>query len=650
MAERIGVFICECGPNIKEAIDIDDALRFTKEIENVVVAEKFGLLCSAAGKSFLKDKFKEHNLTRVVIAACSPKEHEITFMNLLRESGINPFFLQIANIREQCAWVIKDSAAATGKAKEIILAAVKRVAFHEPLEVKEIECNPDVLVVGAGIAGISAALTLAQKNRKVYLIEKLPVIGGKVARYEEVFPSLKCASCMLDPVLDKVLHDANIELITLAEVQEVSGFFGNFIVKIKRRARFVDLNTCIGCEACFELCPVKVKNEYELGQSFRKAIFIPYAGNLPNAAVIDKEHCLRFQGKVCNACQNACPFGSINYNETDKIQELNVGAIVLSTGFEAFNPDKAPQYGYGKIKNVYTSLEFERLLSSTGPTKGKVLLKDGRIPKTAALIHCVGSRDQRYNEYCSGTCCMTLLKFAQLIKKKNPEVSVTEFYSDFCLPGKEGQKFLNALAEKKGINFVRLNNFDSIKLSVKKDKIIIKYENIFRKSKTDCFDLVVLGTALEATSEAKEIAEIFGLARDKNGFFLEEDGQLAPVSTAVEGIFVAGCAKGPKDIQGSVIEAQAAAGKILSRLIPGEKLKLEPKIAVIDGNLCSGCKICLGLCPYNAIIYDNKEKRAKINEVLCRGCGVCVVACPSAAIQCRHFTEAQIAEEIKSYL
>ncbi len=650
MPERIGVFICECGPNIKEAIEIDEVLRFIKEIENVVVAEKFGLLCSGAGKNFIKDKLKEHNLTRAVFAACSPKEHEITFMNLLREGGINPFFLQIANIREQCAWVIKDRAAATGKAKEIILAAVKRVVFHEPLEIKEIECNPDVLVVGAGIAGISAALTLAQKNRKVYLIEKLPVIGGKVARYEEVFPSLKCASCMLDPVLDKVLHDANIELITLAQVQEVSGFFGNFTVKIKRKARFVDLNTCIGCEACFEHCPIKVKNEFDLGHSARKAIFIPYAGNLPNVAVIDKDHCLRFQGQVCNACQDACPFGSINYNETDKIQELNVGAVVLSTGFEAFNPNKAPQYGYGKIKNVYTSLEFERLLSATGPTQGKVLLNDGRVPKAAALIHCVGSRDKKYNEYCSGTCCMTLLKFAQLIKKKNPEVSVAEFYSDFCLPGKEGQRFLAALAGQKGINVVQLNKCNAITISERKDRIIVKYENIFGKSKSGFFDLVILGTALEAASEAEEIAKIIGLPQGKDGFFLEEDGHLAPVSTAIEGIFIAGCAKGPKDIQGSVIEAQAAAGKILSRLIPGEKLKLEPKAAVIEENLCSGCKVCLGLCSYNAITYDSNEKHAKINEVLCRGCGICVAACPSAAIQNRHFTETQIIEEIKSYL
>lgn len=650
MAERIGVFICECGPNIKDAMDIGEIAEFVKGIESVSAVEKFGLLCSETGKNFIKDKIKEYNLTRVVIAACSPKEHEVTFMNLLRNSGINPFFLQVANIREQCAWVVKDKSIAAKKAKKIIQAAVKRVILHEPLEIKEIECNSDAFVVGSGVAGITAALTLAQKNRKVYLVEKSPVIGGKVARYEEVFPELKCASCMLDPLLDAVLHNANIELITLGEVAEVSGFFGNFMVKVNKKARFVNLNACIGCEACFEVCPVKVKNEYNSGFDERKAIYMPYKGNLPNAAVIDKQHCLRFQGKACDACQNACPFGAINYDDTDQVKEFKAGAVVVAVGFDEFNPKRAAQYGYGKIKNVYTGMEFERLLSPTGPSKGKILLEGGRPAKKIALIHCVGSRDKRYNEYCSGTCCMALLKFCRLLKKKNPQALVTEFYSDFCLPGKYGQDFFNKALDKKGINIIRLNNFDSIKISEKKGRISIQYKSDQGKAKTDYFDMVVLGSAIEAAADNKEIAEIFGIPLSKDGFFMEEDIQLSPVSTAVEGVFVAGCAKGPKDIQGSVTEAAAAAGKILSRLIPGEKLMLEPKIAVIDEELCSGCKVCLVLCPYSAITYDNEKKHSKINEALCRGCGVCAAGCPSAAIKCRHFTDNQIWEEIKGAL
>src|SRR3972149_402993 len=380
MEKRIGVFICECGPNIKDAVNINEIERFVQSLDNVVLTRTFNLFCSEEGKRLIKDDIQKYLLTNIVIAACSPKEHEITFRKVLTEAGINPFLLQIANIREQCAWVVKNKKLATQKAGAIIAGAVRRIAFHEPLETKEIQCHSDVIVAGAGVAGISATLTLAQKNRKVYLIEKLPCIGGKVARYEKVFPDLECTSCMLDPLLDKVLHNEHIELLTFSEVQEVLGYYGNFVVEVKK--------------------------EYNEGLDNRKAIYIPYAGALPHVAVIDKKHCLHLQGKDCNACQNVCPFGSINYEETDQIQELKVGAIVLATGFDIFNPKSASQYGYGKIEDVYTSLEFERLLNSDVPTGGKLLQKNGKPPKRIAIIHCVGSRTKKYHEYCSGICCI----------------------------------------------------------------------------------------------------------------------------------------------------------------------------------------------------------------------------------------------------
>jgi len=647
---RIGVYICECGPNIKEAIDVNEIAEFAQGLENVVLTKPFHLLCSEEGKTLIGKDIKEYQLTNIVLAACSPKEHEITFRKVLRNAGLNPFMLQIANIREQCAWVIKDRALATQKAKAMIAAAVKRVAYHEPLETKEIQCHSDVLVVGAGVAGISAALTLAQRNRKVYLVEKLPCIGGKVARYEKVFPSLECASCVLDPLLDEVLHNEHLELIAFSEVEEVLGFYGNFIVKVRKKARFVDSTTCIGCGACSEICPVKVKNEYNEGLDNRKAIYIPYPGALPHVAVIDGEHCLHLQGKECNACQDACPFGSIHYEDTDQIQELEVGAIVLATGFDVFDPKKVSQYGYGKIKNVYTSLEFERLLNSTGPTGGKILFKNGQPPKRIALIHCVGSRTKKYHEYCSGICCMYSLKFSHLIKEQLPDSSITEFYSDFCLPGRESQGFFNKLADTKGVHFVQVKNIDSIELSQKDSTILMKYEDIHGKIKGPSFDLVILSVALEAARDARELAEIFDISQDKDGFFLEEHTNVAPVSTSVGGIFIAGCAHGPKDIQGAVAEGQAAAGRILSKLIPGEKFLLEPIIAEVDEDLCSGCKTCISLCPYKALTYDQKKKVVSVHEVLCRGCGICVATCPSAAIKARHFTDRQIVAEIKGLL
>jgi heterodisulfide reductase subunit A len=647
---RAAVYICECGPNIKDTIDINEVATFVRGLDNVVLTKSFNLLCSEEGQNLIERDIKKFNLSNVVIAACTPKEHEITFRKVLTKAGLNPFLLQIANIREQCAWIVKDRVLATQKAKEMIAAAVRRVVMHEPLEVKEIQCESDVLVVGAGIAGISAALTLAQKNRNVYLVERQPCIGGKAARFEKVYPHMECASCVFDALMDEVLHHGHIEIITSSEIQEVLGFYGNFIIKLRKKAQFVDSKSCIGCGACFEVCPVKVKNEYNERLDKRKAIYIPYPGSLPHIAVIDKEHCIRFHGKECNACQDACPFGSIRYEETDQIKELKVGAIVLATGFDVFDPKRASQFGYGKMRNVYTSLEFERLLSSNGPTGGKILLENGKPPKRVAIIHCVGSRTKKHNEYCSGVCCMYSLKFSYLVKEQLPGSSIIEFYTDFCLPGRESQRFFNNLAGKEGVDFFQVKNIDSVELTQRQDNILITYKDVYNRRKKLLVDLAVLSVALEAARDAGELARIFGISQDKDGFFLEEHTNIAPVSTFTGGIFIAGCAHGPKDIQSAVAEGQAAAGKILSQLIPGEKLVLEPIIAEVNKDSCSGCKTCISLCPYKALTYDSMKKIVSVNEVLCRGCGVCVTVCPSAAIKARNFTDNQIVAEIQGLL
>jgi heterodisulfide reductase subunit A len=648
LAERIGVYICECGPNIRDAIDIDEVVKFAKGIENVVLAKPVGLMCSEDGKALISDEIKKENLTRVVFAACSPKEHELTFKGILRNAGLNPFLLQIANIREHCAWVVKDKPLATDKAKAMIKAAVGRVVHHEPLETKEIECQPDVLVVGAGMAGISAALTLAQRNRKVYLVEKSPCIGGKVALYEDVFPNLECASCVLDPVADEVLHHEQIKMLTYSEVDEVLGFYGNFVVKVNKRARFVDVATCIGCEACFDVCPVKVRNEYNEGLNERRAIYIPYAGALPSVAVIDKEHCLRWHGEACTACQEACAFGSIDYEETDQIEEIKVGAIVLATGFDIFDPGRSPQYGYGKVENVYTSLEFERLVNPTGPTEGKIELKNGQSPEKIALVHCVGSRSSKFNEHCSGVCCMYLLKFAHQAAKKLPGVSITELYSDFCLPGKESQGFFGKVSRECAPEFLHMKDPDSIEIGEENGKVLIDYVDVHGKSKTITADMVVLAPAIEGARDAGDLARICDISQGEGGFFVEENPSIAPVSTVRDGIFIAGCAQGPKDIRSSVADGQAAAGRILSRLIPGEKLVLDAVTAEADADLCCGCKLCIAVCPYMAIHYDETGKHVVINEILCRGCGVCPAVCPSGSIKAKHFADAQISAEIQA--
>ncbi|UCB47600.1 MAG: CoB--CoM heterodisulfide reductase iron-sulfur subunit A family protein [Deltaproteobacteria bacterium] len=647
MAERIGLYVCECGPNIKEAIHMKDVLKYARGLEKVVLAKPFRLLCSKEGKELLEKDIREHELNRVVIAACSPKEHEITFRQVLGSAGLNPFLLQMANIREQCAWVIEDKRLATEKAKQMINAAVKRVTHHGPLETREIECQSDVLVVGAGIAGISAALTLAQKKRKVYVVEKLSCIGGKIARYEDLYPTLECASCILDPKIDEVLHNEQIELFTLSEVQEVLGYYGNFHVKVQQMARYVDSETCLGCGACFECCPVRVRNEYNEGLDERRAIHIPYAGALPNVAAIDRRHCLRWQGQDCHACQEACPFGSIHYKQPDQTHELEVGAIILATGFDLFDPGRAPQYGYGKMQDVYTSLEFERILSSTGPTGGKILLRNGQPPKRIALVHCVGSRTSRFNEHCSGICCMYALKFSHEALQKLPGVSLIHLYTDLCLPGKESQSFYNMVSKSEAVEFHRMRGPDSVEITEEGEGLSIKYTDVHGNAHALTSDMVVLAPAVEGARDAPFLARVFEVSHGKGGFYVEGDTQAAPVSTAREGVFIAGCAQGPKDIQSSVAQGQAAAGLILSSLIPGQKLELEPMAAEVREDLCASCKICTGLCPYKAIYCDDEERPATVNELLCKGCGICAAACPSGAIKARHFTDTQISEEIK---
>jgi heterodisulfide reductase subunit A len=650
MGQRIGIYVCECGPNIRDAVDMDELMRFARGLHDVAVAKAFGLLCSIEGKTLIVNDVREQKLTRVVIAACSPKEHESTFREMMRAAGLNPFLMQIANIREQGAWVTEDRVLATDKAKAIIYAAVRRVILHEPLETGEIACEPDVLVVGAGVAGLSAALTLAQRNRKVYLLEKLPCIGGKVARYEEIFPKLECASCVLDPKMDEVLHNEQIEVLTFSEVQQAVGYYGNFIVTVRRKARFVDSRTCLGCGACFEVCPVKVSNEYNEGLDERRAIYVPYAGALPNVAVIDKAHCLRWRGEPCKACQEICPFGCVNYQEEDEIRHVKVGAVILATGFDLFDPRRAPQYGYGHIENVYTSLEFERLVNSTGPTGGEIVLRNGQPPEKIALVHCVGSRTSKFHEYCSGVCCTYLLKFAYQVRQKLPHASVVELYSDFCLPGKEAQRFCDRVMRDEGMDLIHLKAPDSLQIVEQDKQILITYGDVETQSKSLAVDMVVLAPAMEGAEHADILSDVFDISLDESRFFVEDDPHLAPVLTTTEGILIAGCAQGPQNIQSAVAQGAAAAGLVLSRLVPGEKLTLEPVTAEVDEGLCSGCKVCVGLCPYKAITYQDEKKNARINEVLCRGCGICPAACPSGAIKARHFTDAEVVAEIEGLL
>jgi len=417
--------------------------------------------------------------------------------------------------------------------------------------------NSDILVIGAGIAGIEASLMLSKSDRKVHLIEKNSYTGGMSIKFEEVFSNMECSTCMISPKQQDLLQDKNINLIMLATVEDVKGSPGDFKVKIHKKPRYVDMDNCIGCTACFDPCPVSIKNEFEEGLSTRKAIYIPCAGALPNVPCIDTNNCLRFQGKDCQACQDACMFNAIDFNQKDEKIELNVEAIIVATGYKLFDPNNTPHYGYKKINDVYTALEFERLYASNGPTQGKIQLKNGKTPKSGAIIHCIG-RDKQ--GYCSSVCCMYSLKFNHYLKSKIPEIQIFELYTDLCIPGKSHQKFYEKIKQT-GTTLIRATD---IKITQQGQKIAITHTDEKGKKRNIIVDMVILSPAIVPNTDASQLANILGITCDDLGFYKEENQNISSVVTPKPGVFIVGCSQGPKNIQETVSQANAAVGKILS--------------------------------------------------------------------------------------
>ena len=649
MAEKIGVYVCHCGTNIAQTVDCKRVVDYASALPNVTVAREYQYMCSDPGQELIKKDIKELGLTRVVVASCSPLMHEPTFRRAVEEAGLNQFLFQMANIREQCSWISENKEMATELAKSIVGAAVKRVEFQEPLDVKKVPVNPNVLIVGGGITGIEAALQIADSGKKVYLVEKEPTIGGYMARFDKTFPTLDCAACILTPKMVSVGQHPNIELLSYSDVTGFSGYVGNFTARIRRRAKYVEEEECSGCGLCTEKCPVSVPSEFDCGLGKRKAIYRPFPQAVPNVPVIDKDHCLYFTKGVCKVCQKFCPRGAINFEQKETYTDLQVGTAILATGFDLFDASKVKQYGYGRLPNVITSLEFERFSHASGPTGGKILLKNGQMPTSIAILHCIGSRDTNFNEYCSRVCCMYSMKIAHLAHEKTG-ARVYEFYIDIRAFGKGYEEFYKRILEEE-TTFIRgkaAEVTDVPQTPAEKGKLVVVAEDtllgIVRRVPVD---MVVLSVGFEPRKDTIETARIFSISRSQDGFFLERHPKLAPVSTASDGIFIAGACQGPKDIPDSVAQGAAAAANALS-LIDRKEVTLEPTVAFIDEKSCSGCKICLGLCAYNAITFDETKKVSKVNDALCKGCGVCVAACPSGAIEQRNFTDNQLLAEVES--
>jgi len=656
---RIGVYVCDCGTNIASKLHVPEVVDYASTLPNVTIAKEYKYMCADPGQLMIKKDIREHNLNRVVVASCSPHLHESTFRKATLDGGQNPYLFHMANIREHVSWVTSDIDDATNKAKAIVSGAVYRVAYHESLEPQKVDVRPEVLVVGGGIAGITAALTIGNSGKKVYLVEKESTLGGHMAKFDKTFPTLDCASCILTPKMTSVKNHPNIEIITFAEVSEVSGFVGNFHIKVKKRPRYVIEDECIGCYACVEQCVYKVPkflSEFDEGIGLRKPVYIPFPQAVPNYAVIDPETCIEFKSNKCKktcvtACNEVAGRDAIDFNQKEEIIELDAGAIIVSTGFKAFNPDVMPQYGHTRYENVYTSLEVERLVNSAGPTGGEVILKDGSKPESVGIIHCVGSRDKNHNKWCSKVCCMYSLKLAHLIKERTG-AEVYNFYIDMRTPGKGYEEFYEKLLEE-GTHFIRGKVAEVTDWAItpqEEGKLVIRAEDtLIGTVRRIPVDMVVLAVGLEPGKDAGDIRRIFNMSCSEEGWFLERHPKLAPVSTFTDGVFIAGACQGPKDIPESVAQAQAASAEAMC-LIDKGFIELEPNVAVIDETRCSGCHVCLGLCPYTAITYNKEKEVAVINEALCKGCGTCVGACPSKAINQRLFRDEQIFAELEGLL
>jgi heterodisulfide reductase subunit A len=654
--ERIGVYVCHCGSNIAGVVDVEAVARWAAEKlgrRGVVVARDYRFMCSSLGQELIEKDIREQGLTRVVVAACSPHLHEQTFRTACSRAGLNPYLCELVSIREQVSWVHTDHAAATEKARAVLSGGVERVLRHEPLAPLRVPIHPATLVVGGGIAGIQAALEIADAGHPVYLVEREPSIGGHMAQFDKTFPTLDCAACILTPRMVSAGTSPNVTLMTWSEVTRVDGYVGNFTVTIRRKARGVKTELCTGCGICEEKCPKRVIDEvYEAGLGYRKAVYTPFAQAVPKFPVIDRANCTFYLKGTCKACEKFCPTGAIDFRQEDEIVTVQVGNIILATGYDLFDARRVSQYGYGRLANVFTSMEFERLSNSAGPTHGSIVLRDGvTVPRTVGVIHCVGSRDRNFNNYCSTICCMQSLKFAHLVKERTGAV-VYNFYIDIRTAAKAYDEFYQRVLDE-GTLFVRgkvAEVTDAARLPGEEGRLIIQVEDTLAgKQRRIPVDMVVLSVGLQPRFDAKETARTFGLSCSADGWFIEKHPKLDPVSTMTEGIFIAGCATGPKDIPSTVAQGAAAAARVLGRIEQGE-ISLEPVRASVDEARCSGCRICNNLCPFNAILFHEDRMVTEINPALCQGCGTCVAACPAGAISGTVFGNEQILAQIEGLL
>lgn len=655
--QKIGVFICHCGTNIAAAVDVDAVTEAVKSEPGVVYAVNYQYMCSENGQALIRKAIADYGLTGIVVCSCSPRMHEATFRKAAESAGLNPYMVEIANIREHCSWIHKVRMEATEKAIILAKAALAKVHLNTPLIAGQSDVTKRALVIGGGIAGIQTALDIAEAGYEVDIVEKSPTIGGKMAQLDKTFPTLDCAACILTPKMVDAKANDKITLYTYSEVESVKGFVGNFEVSIRKKARYVNTDLCTGCGECTNKCPSrKAKSEFNMGLVNRGAIYIPFAQAIPNAATIDPEYCIHMKTGKCGLCEKTCSAHAIDFNQKDEIIKQKYGAIVMATGFNLINLDNFDEFGYSRYPDVVTSLEFERLMNAAGPTQGTLLRpSDHEHPHTLVFIQCVGSRDTSGcgKSYCSKICCMYTAKHAMLVRDKYPDTEVYVFYIDVRTPGKNFDEFYRRAVEQYGVHYIKGMVG---KVTDKDGKLIVQGSDLLNNKQLRIkADMVVLAAATEPDKSARSVATMLTASIDTNDFMTEAHAKLKPVESPTAGIFLAGMAQGPKDIPETVSQAGACAAKVIG-LLAKDHLVNNPCVAHSNEVKCNGCSNCEKVCPYGAISYIEKEvndygvrevrRIAQVNEAVCQGCGACTVTCPSGAMDLKGFSTNQIMAEV----
>ena len=647
--KRIGLFVCHCGVNIAGVVDVEKVTQVLKDYPGVSFSTDYVYMCSDPGQQMIIDTIKEKHLDGIIVAACSPTLHEKTFQEAARLAGLNPYQIEIANIREQDSWVHTDKEKATKKAVKIVKSHVAKARQNENLDPIKVDVNRRALVIGGGISGLQAAMDIADHGYEVILVEKNPSIGGKMIQLSETFPTLDCSQCILTPKMVEVSRHPRIKLLTYHEVDSISGFVGNFKVRIKKKPRYVDETLCNLCNECEKVCPQVVPDEFNMGLSFRKAIYMPFPQAIPGTFTLDAEHCLGLNPVRCGKCKDVCEKKAIDYDMKETIVEEEVGAVVVATGYDLYTMQALGEYGGEKYEDVVNGLEFERILSASGPTGGVIRRpSDGAIPKSIVFVQCSGSRDtEKHNPYCSKICCMYTAKHAMMYRHRVPDGQATVFYIDVRTGGKSFDEFYQRTVEEDKVLYIRGK---VSKIFKEGDKLIVwGVDTLIGKKVEVEADMVVLAMAMVKTDGVQDLLRKLKISTDIHGFLAEAHPKLRPVESLNAGFYLAGCALGPKDIPETVAQASAAAAKV-GDLFAQKELVHEPTIVSVNDELCSGCGICVTMCPYTARTLDPARGVVAVNEILCEGCGACAAACPSGAAQQRNQTDNQIFSMLRAML